>query len=80
MDAIVEHCSFDYMSERAEKMAPFGGSHMSSAKAFFHKGLKRDHRTELTPAQVGASTALLSKSWARSALTGWRQVKALQLG
>lgn len=52
MDAIVEHCSFDYMSARAEKMAPFGGAHMSSAKAFFHKGLKRDHRTELTPAQV----------------------------
>ncbi|OBG31690.1 glycolipid sulfotransferase [Mycobacterium sp. E3198] len=52
MDAIVEHCSFDYMSARAEKMAPFGGSHMSSAKAFFHKGLKRDHRNELTPAQV----------------------------
>ncbi len=52
MDAIVEHCSFDYMSARAEKMAPFGGAHMSSAKAFFHKGLKRDHRTELTPEQV----------------------------
>jgi aryl sulfotransferase len=52
MDAIVEHSSFDYMSARAEKMAPFGGAHMSSAKAFFHKGLKRDHRNELTPAQV----------------------------
>ena len=52
MDAIVEHSSFDYMSARAEKMAPFGGSHMSSAKAFFHKGLKRDHRNELTSAQV----------------------------
>ncbi len=52
MDAIVEHCSFDYMSARAEKMAPFGGAHMSSAKAFFHKGLKRNHRTELTPKQV----------------------------
>ncbi len=52
MDAIVEHCSFDYMSARAEKMAPFGGTHMSSAKAFFHKGLKRDHRNELAAAQV----------------------------
>lgn len=52
MNAIVEHCSFDYMSARAEKMAPFGGAHMSSAKAFFHKGLKRDHRNELTPTQV----------------------------
>jgi aryl sulfotransferase len=52
MEAIVEHCSFDYMSARAEKMAPFGGAHMSSVKAFFHKGLRRDHRTELTPTQV----------------------------
>jgi aryl sulfotransferase len=52
MDTIVEHCSFDYMSARAEKMAPFGGAHMSSAKAFFHKGLKRDHRNELTQKQV----------------------------
>jgi aryl sulfotransferase len=52
VDAIVEHCSFDYMSARAEKMAPFGGAHMSSAKAFFHKGLKRDHRTEITLTQV----------------------------
>jgi aryl sulfotransferase len=52
MDAIVEHCSFDYMSGRAEKMAPFGGTHMSSAKAFFHKGPKRDYRSELTAAQI----------------------------
>jgi aryl sulfotransferase len=52
MDAIVEHCSFEYMSGRAEKMAPFNGEHMSSAKAFFHKGPKRDYRSELTPAQV----------------------------
>ncbi len=52
MDAIVEHCSFEYMSGRAEKMAPFNGEHMSSAKAFFHKGPKRDFRDELTPAQV----------------------------
>lgn len=52
MGAIVRHCSFDYMSGRAEKMAPFGGEHMSSAKAFFHKGPKRDFRTELTPEQI----------------------------
>lgn len=52
MDKIVEHCSFEYMSGRAEKMAPFNGEHMSSAKAFFHKGPKRDYRSELTAAQV----------------------------
>jgi aryl sulfotransferase len=52
MDAILEHCSFEYMSGRAEKMAPFGGEHMSSAKAFFHKGPKRDFRTELSDEQI----------------------------
>lgn len=52
MDAITEHCSFDYMSGRAEKMAPFGGGHMTSAKAFFHKGPQRDYHSELTPEQI----------------------------
>jgi aryl sulfotransferase len=52
MDAILEHCSFEYMSGWAEKMAPFGGEHMSSAKAFFHKGPKRDFRTELSDEQI----------------------------
>lgn len=52
LDAILEHCSFEYMSGRAEKMAPFGGEHMSSVKAFFHKGPKRDFRTELTDEQI----------------------------
>lgn len=52
MDLIVEHCSFDYMRERAEKMVPFGGAHMSSAKSFFHKGPERDFRSELTSKQI----------------------------
>lgn len=52
MDAIIDHCSFEYMSGRADKMAPFGGGHMTDAKAFFHKGPKRDYRTELTPEQI----------------------------
>lgn len=52
MDTILEHCSFEYMSGRADMMAPFGGEHMSSAKAFFDKGPARDFRTELTPAQI----------------------------
>lgn len=51
-DVIAEHCSFDYMRGQAEKMAPFNGAHMSSAKAFFHKGPKRDYRSELTAEQV----------------------------
>ena len=30
----------------------FNGQHMSSAKAFFHKGPNRDYRSELTAQQV----------------------------
>ena len=52
MDAIVEHCSFEHMSGRADKMAPFGGAHMTDSKAFFDKGPKRDYRTELTSEQI----------------------------
>ncbi len=52
MDRILEHCSFGYMRERAEQMAPFGGAHMEDPKKFFHKGPSRDYRTELTPEQI----------------------------
>lgn len=52
MDAILEHCSFGYMSQRPERMVPFAGQHMSEPKAFFQKGPKRDFRTELTPEQI----------------------------
>lgn len=51
-DAIVEHVSFDYMSGRADKMAPFGGAHMTDSQAFFHKGPARDFRSELTSEQI----------------------------
>ncbi len=52
LDVIEEHCSFAYMRARPEQMAPFGGAHMTDPKAFFHKGPARDHRAELTPAQI----------------------------
>lgn len=52
MPTIVEHCSFAFMRTRAERLVPFGGTHMSEAKAFFHKGPSRDFRSELTPAQI----------------------------
>jgi aryl sulfotransferase len=52
MPAILEHCSFGFMRTRAEKLAPFGGAHMSEPGAFFHKGPTRDHREELTPEQI----------------------------
>lgn len=52
MDRIQEHCSFGYMRERAEQMAPFAGAHMQDPKAFFHKGPARDYRAEITPEQA----------------------------
>jgi aryl sulfotransferase len=52
LDTIVAHCSFDYMRDRADRMAPFNGTHMSSAKSFFHKGPDRDFRSELTAEQI----------------------------
>jgi aryl sulfotransferase len=52
MDRIVEHCSFAYMRSRAERLVPFGGTHMDQPEAFFHKGPARDFRTELTPVQI----------------------------
>lgn len=52
MDAIAEHCSFGYMRDRAQQMVPFGGTHMSDPKAFFHKGPQRDYHGELTLEQI----------------------------
>jgi aryl sulfotransferase len=52
MDLILEHCSFGYMRTRADKLAPFGGAHMTESGAFFQKGPRRDFHTELTPAQI----------------------------
>jgi aryl sulfotransferase len=53
-EQITEHCSFEYMKSRADKMAPFGGGHMTTAKAFFVKGPARDFRTELGQGQIEA--------------------------
>ncbi len=47
MGTIVEHCSFGFMRGRAKELAPFGGTHMDDARAFFQKGPARDYRTEL---------------------------------
>ena len=52
LDAIVEHCAFGYMRDRAEQLVPFGGTHMGDPKAFFHKGPERDFHTELTLQQI----------------------------
>jgi aryl sulfotransferase len=80
MDRIVEHCSFAYMRERAEKMAPFGGAHMTDPKAFFHKGPARDFRSELTPAQIDRfdrmAAAKLAPACAAWLETGNEEVRA----
>jgi aryl sulfotransferase len=52
IEKILEHCSFEYMKSRAEQLAPFGGKHMRQSEAFFHKGPRRDFRTELRPEQI----------------------------
>jgi aryl sulfotransferase len=52
MDAIVEHCLFGTMRTEAERLAPFGGAHMTQPGAFFQKGPARDFRTELRPDQI----------------------------
>jgi aryl sulfotransferase len=74
LDRILEHCSFGYMRERAEQMAPFAGTHMQDPKAFFHKGPARDHRAEITPQQIARFDDLalvkLGKDCARWLETG----------
>ena len=38
-DAIVEHCTFDYMRANAEKSVPLGGAFWEGgARTFMHKG------------------------------------------
>ena len=52
MDAILAHCSFDYMRTRADQMAPFGGAHLIDPKTFFHQGPRRNYQTELTAERI----------------------------
>lgn len=52
MDSIVAHCSFGTMRTEAERLAPFGGAHMTEPGAFFQKGPARDFRAELRSDQI----------------------------
>jgi aryl sulfotransferase len=52
MPQILEHCDFGYMKKKADSLVPFNGEHMRSAEAFFHKGPKRDYRSELSEEQI----------------------------
>ena len=48
-DAILEHCSFDYMRENAEKSVPLGGAPWKGgARTFIHKGTNGRWRDVLT--------------------------------
>jgi aryl sulfotransferase len=50
-DSIVEHCSFDYMKNNADRFAPGKGAlWKGGAQTFFHKGQSGRWRDELTAA------------------------------
>jgi aryl sulfotransferase len=48
--AILEHCSFDWMKQNADKAAPLGGAMWDGgAETFIHKGVNGRWRDTLTP-------------------------------
>jgi aryl sulfotransferase len=52
-DAIVEHCSFDYMRAHAELAVPLGGAAWEGgAKTFIHKGTNGRWRDVLTEEDI----------------------------
>jgi aryl sulfotransferase len=52
-DAIVEHCSFDWMKANAAKVAPGGGAGWEGgASTFFHRGVNRRWADTLTPEEI----------------------------
>ncbi|PSB04792.1 sulfotransferase domain-containing protein [Merismopedia glauca] len=49
-DAIVEHCSFDYMKQHAAQSVPLGGTlWKGGAKTFIHQGINGRWRDTLSP-------------------------------
>ena len=52
-DAILEHCSFDYMKAHAAQSVPFGGSIFEGgAETFMHKGVNGRWKDMLTPEDI----------------------------
>lgn len=52
-DAILEHCSFDYMKAHAAQSVPFGGILFEGgAETFMHKGINGRWRDILTPEDI----------------------------
>ena len=57
-DAIVEHCTFDWMREHGEKIVPMGGvMWKGGTKTFINKGKAGRWRETLTPAESAAFEA-----------------------
>jgi aryl sulfotransferase len=52
MDAILVHCSFEYMRTRSDQMAPFGGAHLIDPNVFFDQGPRRNYQTKLTAERI----------------------------
>ncbi|RAI02240.1 sulfotransferase [Acuticoccus sediminis] len=53
--AILEHCSFEYMKDHADRSAPLGGALWDGgARTFIHKGTNGRWRDVLTPADIEA--------------------------
>ncbi len=57
-DAIVKHCTFDYMKEHAEKSVPLGGAFWEGgAQTFINKGSNGRWRDVLTQEDCAAYEA-----------------------
>jgi aryl sulfotransferase len=51
-DAILEHCSFDWMKKNASRSVPLGGAFWDAgAEVFIHKGVNGRWRDVLAPAE-----------------------------
>ena len=58
-DAIVEHCTFDWMKEHGEKIVPMGGAMWEGgAKTFINKGINGRWRETLTAAESAEYEAI----------------------
>jgi aryl sulfotransferase len=52
-EAILEHCSFDYMKKHASKVVPLGGTTFhGGARTFIHKGTNGQWRDTLTTEEI----------------------------
>jgi aryl sulfotransferase len=81
-DAIIEHCSFDYMKTHAEQVAPLGGAIFEGgAETFINKGVNGRWRDVLSAAESAAyeaeALARLGPECARWLATGERSETAI---